>query len=69
MWKFAWNLTLVSVTGLAANAAIDAFVIKSDTNDPSGFILQTAGFGMDDIVRGFGIGLVVLGALHFLGKD
>lgn len=40
----------------AADFLLDRFVIKSDSADPEGFIVQAQGFGLDDVVRIAAIG-------------
>ncbi len=51
-----------------ADFVLDRFVIKSDSADPTGFILQAEGFGMDDVARVAGVGLAGALALKFIRR-
>lgn len=48
---FLSNMLAIAVSTWAADYLVNRFVIKSDSQDPEGFIMQTAGFGTDDVVR------------------
>jgi len=37
---------------VAGNWVAERFVLKGDKDDPTGFIVVSDGFGMDDIARG-----------------
>lgn len=51
-----------------AKFALDRFVLKSDSADPTGFIVQTEGFGLDDVVEIVGVGAAGALALKFLRR-
>lgn len=67
MKRFLMTLALLSAASLGAKWLAEKFVIKADENDPDGFILQSEGFGLDDIAVAVVFGLTGALALSFLG--
>lgn len=67
MKRFLHLSLVLSIAAIAAKWICEKFVIKADENDPDGFIMQTAGFGMDDIAVGLVFGAVSALALGFAG--
>lgn len=66
--KRFFHLTIVlGLASLLAKWALGKFVIKSDENDPDGFILQSDGPGLDDVAVFLGIGGISALALSWFG--
>lgn len=67
MKRFFHLLIVLALASIASKWVCEKFVIKGDENDPDGFIMQTEGFGMDDIAVGLTFGLISALALSFAG--
>lgn len=63
---FLSNMLAIAVSTWAAEYVIARWVIKSDSADPEGFVMQSEGFGMDDIVRLATYGIVGAGAVGLM---
>lgn len=67
MKRFMYLAVVLSIASLLAKWVSEKFVVKGDENDPDGFVLQTAGFGMDDVAVGLTFGLIGALTLSFIG--
>lgn len=67
MKKFFMVLLVLSIASLGAKWVAERFVIKADESDTTGFILQSEGFGLDDVAVAVTFGLVGAVAMMFLG--
>lgn len=66
--KFVRTAIAIAVSTWAAEFVLDKFVIKSDSGDPEGFIVQSEGFGLDDIVRLVSYGAIGAFAVGLMSK-
>ena len=68
MRKFLVTTAAIGAGYFAAEFILDRWVIKSDDQDPTGMILQSEGFGLDDVVRIATIGAAGALALGLVSK-
>lgn len=66
MKSFLMKAAAIGAGYWVAQFVLDRFVLKSDSADPTGMILQTEGFGMDDVVQILGVGAAGAVALKFI---
>lgn len=66
--KMLRNALAIAVSTWGAEYVLDRWVIRSDSGDPDGLIVQSEGFGLDDIVRLATYGLVGAFAVSMFSK-
>lgn len=66
--KFLATAAAVGAAFWVTEMILDRWVIRSDTGDPQGFIVQAEGFGLDDIVRILATGAAGAWAVGFVRK-